>query len=145
MSNRFKERGSGNPRNLMYAELSTLLSMSRWHKQVSPHIDPPTGLGLEYPVHNDPEAFTVQILRSIDERSANLDDFGRKQCLFHKKGRAVDDSIYKVRIYRFSLECIGFRGLCELLMCIHEVHVCRRTYTIFAVRGASSTLRTRYA
>lgn len=42
---------------------------------------------------SSPDAFSAQILRSIDARSALLED-GRN--LFTKKGRAVDDSIYRV-------------------------------------------------
>lgn len=68
--------------------------MCRWAKQVGEACTNPVDLGCHYPVHSGSDAFTVQIVRSIDGRSCVFDD-SRSHELFLKKGRAVDQSIYK--------------------------------------------------
>lgn len=69
----------------------------RWAQQVTANITPPSQLGCvltQFPI--DPEAFSAQILRSCDSRSA-LFDPAREGHLHCKKGRSVDRSIYLVR------------------------------------------------
>lgn len=76
-----------------------------WAKQVGEACTDPEELGCIYHVYSDPDAFTVQVIRSIDGRSCVFED-ARSSCLFLKKGRDVDQSIYKVKSL-FGAVCIG--------------------------------------
>jgi phosphatidylserine/phosphatidylglycerophosphate/cardiolipin synthase-like enzyme len=75
---------------------SSSLSLCRWTKQVNSNILPPEHFGCVAAASNHPEAFSVQLLRSIDSRSATLGP-SKMSRLFLKKGRSVDHSIYLVR------------------------------------------------
>ena len=73
-------------------------AVGRWEKQADPKVgklSTPDNLGCVYAPSQATDSFCGQILRSIDARSADLEN-GRN--LFMKKGRGVDDSIYRVCI-----------------------------------------------
>ena len=78
--------------------LESAAVVCRWMKQVSNNFTSPVQLGCQpMPASTSPEAFTVQVLRSIDSRSALLSS-AKADRLFNKKGRSVDRSIYLVRL-----------------------------------------------
>jgi hypothetical protein len=73
-------------------------SSCRWQKQAGAgELVTPERLGCVYAPSTGPDAFRGQLLRSIDSRSADMQP---QRNLFRKKGRLVDDSIYRVRISR---------------------------------------------
>ena len=103
-------------------------TVCRWEKQADPRVgklSTPESLGCVYAPSQAADGFCGQILRSIDARSADLEN-GRN--LFMKKGRGVDDSIYRVCIpppasltspclplpHRFTVACYGDRQCTRL-------------------------------
>lgn len=124
---------------------SNFQTLCRWEKQVDAKagkFSTPEMLGCVYAPSAAPDGFCGQILRSIDARSADLET-GRN--LFMKKGRGVDDSIYRVS---FSLSSclspcpsLSLVYICCCTNCSRTVMVaCRATSITSGVRKGTCTL-----
>lgn len=115
-------------------------SACRWACAVKRDLPAPEDLGCAYGDHaGAPGACTAQILRSVDERDAQLDTATHAHLLFKKKGRAVDRSIYIAYVHhiRRAQRFIYIENQCASFVLRRGAVLLPRRLRCVTLRGSS--------